>query len=264
MSWLRNNWLWQNYAAYFPVSLIKAKPCMTLDPKHTYLIGYHPHGILSTGAQLAFGTEACGWSQIFPGLTPKLCTLVFTMRIPFLREFLLGMGTMAASERSIRAALKPGNAVVIVVGGASEALDAVAGQYVLTLRRRTGFFRIALTTGSRLVPSFGFGENDIFDAIDTQTNGSLRSLQKFLQSKLSFSLPLFHGRGVFTYNYGLLPHRRPLTVVVGEPIDVGPANTNPSPEAVAELRDRYIAALTDLFEEWKPRLAGRGAELIIL
>lgn len=264
MAWIRDNPIWRNYAAYFPVSLIKANPGMELNPKRQYLIGYHPHGILSTGAQLAYGTEACGWSQLFPGLTPKVCTLVFTTRFPFLREILLSMGVIAASEKSIRASLKPGNAVVIVVGGASEALDAVAGQYVITLRRRTGFFRIAISTGSMLVPSFGFGENDLFDALDTRNRGWLRALQKFGQEKLSFSMPLFHGRGVFTYNFGMLPHRRPLTVVVGDPIDAGLANPNPSPEVVAELRDRYIAALTALFEEWKPRLAGRGAELIVL
>ena len=30
--------------------------------------------------------------------------------------------------------------------------------------------------------------------------------------------PIFHGRGVFNYDFGLLPHRRPINIVIGEPI----------------------------------------------
>jgi len=42
----------------------------------------------------------------------------------------------------------------------------------------------------------------------------LRNLQDLLQKKLGFSLPLFQGRGIFNYDFGLLPHRRPITTVV--------------------------------------------------
>lgn len=41
----------------------------------------------------------------------------------------------------------PGNAVVIVVGGAAESLDAHPGSYTLTLKDRKGFAKIALRTG---------------------------------------------------------------------------------------------------------------------
>lgn len=57
--------------------------------------------------------------------------------------------------------LGPGNAITIVVGGAAESLAAVPGTADLTLKRRMGFLRLALTQGADLVPVFSFGENDV-------------------------------------------------------------------------------------------------------
>lgn len=34
-------------------------------------------------------------------------------------------------------------------------------------------------------------------------------------SLTGFTAPLFYGRGIFQYGWGILPHRRPLTTVVG-------------------------------------------------
>ncbi len=41
----------------------------------------------------------------------------------------------------------PGNAAVIVVGGAAEALEARPGNYKLTLKNRKGFVKLAMRTG---------------------------------------------------------------------------------------------------------------------
>ncbi|KAI4790188.1 hypothetical protein KUCAC02_034789 [Chaenocephalus aceratus] len=54
----------------------------------------------------------------------------------------------------------------------------------------------------------------------------LRRLQNRLQSILGVALPLFHARGVFQYSFGLMPYRKPINTVVGEPI---PLVRNPSP-----------------------------------
>jgi len=40
-----------------------------------------------------------------------------------------------------------GNAVVVIVGGAEEALEAHPGKYNLTLRSRKGFVKMAIKTG---------------------------------------------------------------------------------------------------------------------
>lgn len=53
------------------------------------------------------------------------------------------------SKRSLDFLLRggPGNAVVIVVGGAAESLDGVPGQQRVLLKGRRGFVRLALQHG---------------------------------------------------------------------------------------------------------------------
>ena len=74
----------------------------------------------------------------------------------------------------------------------------------------------ATTRTHSLVPlrSFGFGENDIYETF--KDNSLLRQIQLRCKELLGFSVPVFYGRSVFTYNMGLLPFRRPLTVVVAD------------------------------------------------
>lgn len=262
-TWMRSHWVWKHWAEYFPASLIKANPDADFAGDRPVMMGYHPHGILSFGAFLNYGTDVTGWAEKFPKLTARLVTLNMNMRFPILRSIIIRMGVIPADAQSIRAALKPGNAVIVVLGGAAEALDTKPGEYVLTLSRRTGFFRLALQHGADVVPTFGFGENDIFDTV-TVKGSWLRQLQLRAYKVLSFSMPIFYGRSIFTYNMGLLPYRRPLTVVVGDPIRVE-KQENPSEQEVDELKMHYIAKLRELYREWQPRLEpGREDALIIL
>jgi len=69
-------------ADYYPCRLVRTTP---LDPKHNYLFGYHPHGIISVGAQANFGTDSTGFDVKFPGIDLTLMTLNLTFKIPFFR-----------------------------------------------------------------------------------------------------------------------------------------------------------------------------------
>lgn len=54
---------------YFPITLVKTSE---LDPQKNYIFGYHPHGIFTEGASVALNTEACGFSEKFPGIIPHV------------------------------------------------------------------------------------------------------------------------------------------------------------------------------------------------
>ena len=131
---------------YFPVRLINQAP---LPPDRPYLFGYHPHGIIGMGAVISFGTEACGFSEKFPGITPSLLTLSSNFKIPLYRDYLLGLGFSSVSRNSCENILRkgPGSAIVIVVGGAQESLKSRPGVMNLTLEHRKGFVRVAMRTG---------------------------------------------------------------------------------------------------------------------
>lgn len=63
--------------------------------------------------------------------------------------------------------------------------------------------------------SFAFGENDIYEQLANEKGTRVYDLQKRFQAIFGFTLPLFHGRGVFNYHFGFLPYRHPI-VSVGE------------------------------------------------
>ena len=63
---------------------------------------------------------------------------------------LICLGGCDASKESIQYITKReggGNAVVLVVGGAEESLEARPGAYRLTLRNRKGFVKLAIKSG---------------------------------------------------------------------------------------------------------------------
>ena len=127
----------------------------------------------------------------------------------------MAMGICSVSKRSCEAILRKGkgSAIAIVVGGASESLAAHPGTADLTLRRRLGFIKIAIRNGADLVPVFSFGENDVYEQLSNEEGTKIFALQKKFQALFGFTLPFFHGRGLFNYSLGLMPYRHPIVSV---------------------------------------------------
>ncbi|KAG9346402.1 hypothetical protein JZ751_006713 [Albula glossodonta] len=221
--WVRSWAVWSYFRDYFPISLIKT---VDLDPKHNYVFGFHPHGVLVAGGFGNFCTEASGFSTLFPGLTPYLLMLPFWFRVPFFRDYIM-CGGLVSSEKCSASYIvsRPGggHVAVVAVGGAPEA---------------------------HLVPVFSFGENELFDQMENPVGSPLRRIQDSLQKVMGVALPLFHARGVFQYNFGLLPYRKSIHTVVGRPIPVV-QTPSPSREDIDALHKLYMEGLTQLFEEHK-------------
>lgn len=154
--------------------------------------------------------------------------------------------------------------VGLVVGGAQEALYARPGNYQLVVRKRKGFLKLAIRTGASLVPVFTFGETEIFDQFSNEPGSFLRSYQEFFKKLTGVAPAIPYARGLFEKSYGLIPYRRPLTTVVGAPIEVT-KNPEPSPAEIEELQEKFIAAITKLFEDHKDKylLNPETAKLII-
>lgn len=154
----------------------------------------------------------------------------------------MSTGIASVCRSSCQNILRMGNSIAIVIGGASESLYAYPGTNNLTLKKRYGFVKLALHEGADLVPTYGFGENDIFEQLPNGNDTLIYSFQKRFQSIFGFTFPFFFGRGVFTYNYGMMPYRRPVVVVVGTPIRVK-QNNKPTKEEVEDLHRQYMEAL---------------------
>jgi len=252
--WMRRLWFWRRFREYFPSKLIKTAD---LDPSKPYLFGLHPHGIISYSAQANFSNDYSDFANLFPGVKLRTATLASNFNLPITREWLLGLGYVDASRSTLLSLMKRHYSVMIVIGGAEEALYARPGATELVLQKRKGFVRLAMQAGASLVPTYGFGENDLFDQVANPPGSFVRKAQEWGKEKLGFSIPLYSGRGIFNYNYGMLPHRQPLTTVVGAPIDL-PHIAEPTDSQVDEYHAKYMEGLEKLFEEWKSQVPAQS------
>ncbi|XP_076628693.1 2-acylglycerol O-acyltransferase 1 [Colletes latitarsis] len=252
--WLRNcAWL-HYFCNYFPVRLVKT---VDLDPSRSYLFCSFPHGILSTGVFGSFGSDVLGCREMFPGLDIRVVILDQHFRIPLFREYAYLSGTVSSSPESLNYMLstKPeepftGRGTVLIVGGASESLECKPGTYRILVKRRKGFVKIALKHGTPLVPVISFGETDVYDQVYGPENSLFRRAQNYIRNKIGIAPILLLGRGFFQYSFGIIAQRRPITVVVGSPLEL-PKISVPTAEQIEEHHGRFIKHLVELFENHK-------------
>lgn len=195
---------------------------------------------------------------MFPGITNTLLTLDSNFQLPFYREYALSLGLGSVSKESCENILSKGGyngegmgrAVTIVVGGARESLEAQPHNVRLILKRRKGFVKLAVRTGADLVPVLSFGENELYEQVRKDEHPYVHRAQLLVKKIMGFTIPLFHARGVFNYDVGMMPYRRPLNIVVGHPIHVEQCEYDqPDPEYVDKLHEQYIQELERLWEE---------------
>lgn len=271
--YLRGLKIWSLFAGYFPARLHRTAE---LPPTRKYIFGYHPHGIISHGAFAAFGTEALGFKELYPGITNTLLTLDTNFRLPIYRDYILALGLASVSKESIENLLSKGGvngegmgrAVTIVVGGARESLDARPKSLRLVLKSRKGFIKIAVRQGADLVPVLAFGENELYDQAQAAEHPYIHKTQMLVKKLFGFTVPLFHARGVFNYDVGMMPYRRPVNVVVGKPIQViqqGSSGGKVDEVYINELHSAYVREVERLWEEYRDVFAkDRTSELEIL
>uniref|UniRef100_A0A914GWW5 Acyltransferase n=1 Tax=Globodera rostochiensis TaxID=31243 RepID=A0A914GWW5_GLORO len=251
-AWYKNATIWKHFSDYFPIRLVKT---VELSPNRNYILGCHPHGVFSVGAFVHLCTSATGFGQLFPGLKSNILTLNGQFWFPFRREIGIGLGGVESSSRSLKFLLSNpgrGRLIGIVIGGAEEVLDAHPGQHHLNILGRRGFCRFALKTGTSLLPSYSFGENDLFDQYPNSRGSRLRTIQSSIKRKCGFCIPFINGCCGFCDHFGLLPRRRPITTVIGAPIEVKRIG-KPTPDQVELLHSHYCNELDKLFEEHKTK-----------
>jgi 2-acylglycerol O-acyltransferase 2 len=253
--WFRNLPCFKWFIDYFPLHLHKTAE---LPADKSYVFGFHPHGIISFSGFGNFATNGNNFRQLFPGIKLHLLTLATNFLFPFFGFYLALLGVCDASRGSCNYILRQGkgNSILLVLGGAKESLDAhpsaQTGQYILTLKNRKGFVKVALENGASLVPVFSFGENDIYDQVANPRGSSLRAWQSKLQKKLGFAVPLIKGRGIFNYSFGLLPQRKPIHTYVGKPIDLPKTARDKIDQALIDkYHKQYMEELVALFETYK-------------
>ncbi|KYN11146.1 2-acylglycerol O-acyltransferase 2-B [Trachymyrmex cornetzi] len=252
--WTRNNAFWRYFCNYFPLKLVKT---VCLDPKESYFFIGVPHGIFSVGIFGSFATDVLKCKETFPGLEIRLVTLDQHFKTPFLRDYVYSIGFCACSAKGIKYLLSTppkspytGKAIIVVVGGAPEAMESLPDTYRIIIKKRKGFVKLALENGILLVPVCSFGETDLYNQVYSPEGSILKRIQNYIQNFIGLAPVIISGRGLFQYSFGLIPKRLPVTVVVGSPMKL-PKIKEPTFEEINKYHDQFIKHLTEFFDTQK-------------
>lgn len=254
------NKIWPVSHGYFPVSLtvwdgrtFSSRPSshhLAVLPD-TYILALHPHGPFPLSAsllmpQLAVFGAALG--DCFARLRFAAASAVFWL--PVVRDMYLALGCVEASRKTLTHVLMHGYSVAILPGGEHEQLLVCADDspFEDIVAPRDGLFRLAIETGSPIVPAFSFGERRSYTSLDF-----LLSWRLWLVERHRIGIPCAYGRHWWA---PFVPKPTPVRLVVGKALQlprVGAAD-NGEPDldaAVADLRARYLTAVEGIFEAHK-------------
>ena len=204
---------------------------------------WHPHGLFCTSHFFHIGTQLTDW----PRRNMKGVALNALTWMPFMAELFEYFQAIPSNYASMKQALDTGSSISVAPGGMREMLYPDTA----LISRRKGIFRLALETGTPLVPIVSVNEDSLY---------TLANVPRFLQDWLEpydLCIPLPTLKSVLTY-LGILvaPLPNPIQSVIGEPISVTRIE-KPTDADIATLRSRYAEALQTLYR------AETGKDLII-
>lgn len=145
--------------------------------------------------------------------------------------------------------MKRGESLALPPGGFEEATLSCPDQDRVFVKKRYGFVRLCIQHGIPIRPVYVFGEKGLYWNIQGAWDVRLAMNKNGFPAILTWGHPLFP----------LMPrHDVDLKIVVGAAMAV-PKVEDPSKEVVKQWHDKYMAALTKLFEDHKEAVYGSEA-----
>ena len=204
---------------------------------------FHPHGMFAVAPAFHALTELTDW----PVRGMKAAGASWLFWFPIAGEVLEAAGGIPAKYETMKGVLLEGTSLAVAVGGVDEILESTPGRLRLALSRRRGIFKMALETGTALVPVLTYGENELYTPVGWDWLTALN--RRLVPWGVCFPIPSLGSR----LNWLRLvdrPLRSPLRTVIGSRLDVEKGAADEA--AVVALRDRYSAALRELYAETRP------------
>lgn len=211
-------------------------------PEKSILL-WHPHDLMTITSAIHNGFQVTD-----PSYTPtKIVSLWFYNHIPIIKDFMRMGNCISSNYETIKETLHT-ESVSIMLGGIQELLDANENTIILTIKKRRGIFKIALETGSALVPIITYGESKLFPPLK---HPIIDSANKMLHSFLKVALPV---PTIESLNNWVKLFNEPLEAVhtyTGSVIKVAKIEL-PIEQDIDNLRDLYIKEVEKLFKTTNP------------
>ena len=160
------------------------------------------------------------------------------LQFPLLKHVIGIFGLIDVSKKNLLKHVGKGKSFVLYPGGIAELFLSSPTEEVVLCRK--GFIKLALTTGSDVIPVYLFGNTSVLQVF---THPFLVKISR----SLGASLTLFWGR------WGLpLPVPDKLIYVRGTPLNLpSTPNINPTQEEIDKWHSKYVAEMDRLFNTYK-------------
>jgi hypothetical protein len=216
---------------------------------HTAIYIWSPHALMSISSFMC-NRSMCKTDGYIPN---HIVTIPLVQYFPIISDIARYFGVISSDYRSIENTLKKKESVSVMIGGVREMNMTEDYKIHLYARKRRGLFRLALTTGTPIVPVLTLGENELFPITDIPV---LFTLNRLLYESFGISIPLPSLRSIQNWvklSYGPL---KPIRSYTGKVIEVT-KKEDPTEDDIASLRDLYIAGVEEVFK------ANAGPEYVL-
>lgn len=196
------------------------------------------------------GAFSMGWSFLYCHdmmQHVRFCFSPVLFMTPFFRLFSRAAGNPgSASKDSMIGCMKKGESLALLPGGFEEATLTSRKHDRVFIKKRTGFVRLCLRHGIAIRPVYVFGEKSCYSNIQGGFKSRLALNRYGIPAILVWGNPLIP----------CLPKlQSEIHIVIGNPIKL-PKIEQPTKEEVTIWHDKYVAALTKLFEDHKEAAYG--------
>lgn len=214
-------------------------------PSGRYIYMWHPHGLYSASQYLHITSNFTTWPSQNKNI--KITGFHGLLWMPFAVEIFEYFGAVPTAYNEMKKALVEEASLSVCPGGMREMLpvEGDAKAMRVFLKKRRGIFKLALETGTPLVPVISFGEHKLYQPIYVP-----KWIQDFLEP-YDMCIPIPTLSSIMKW-FGLFsnPLSDPVFTVVGEPVLVEKVE-NPSNSHIVRLRERYIDSLIAMYKKEK-------------
>lgn len=213
-----------SFADYFNIPVIKNYDIN----KNNTMICCHPHGIISAGFWNLFTDKRL---KKF-----KLCAHDNLLNTPLAGDLFRHLNIISCDKNTMEYEMNTGSNLFIIPGGYREVYNCKPDEDKYYLSK--GLIELCLRFGYRVIPTYTFGENNLFDILRPPFD---RLTAEKVAKKLGAPIMIPHGRAGL-----LIPKKIPLLTVMAEPLDFEHIY-DPSPDDIDYYFELYCASLEKLF-----------------
>jgi 2-acylglycerol O-acyltransferase 2 len=200
-----------------------------------YIFMWHPHGVFPSSIYFHTQTQLTNWPKHLPSKGVVFSNLQW---LPFTTEIFQESNMVPSDYHPMKKTLET-SSISLFPGGMREMLY----EDTVILEKRRGIFKLALETGTPLVPVLSKGEAELCKAME------LPECIQELMKPLDACIPIPTWKS-FMKIMGITqnPLKDPVYTVIGEPIEVQKIE-EPSEQDIGYLKIIYIDSLKKMYKK---------------